>query len=241
MSGKVVFITGGSRGLGGATARALAARGDQVIITDILDEAGQDLATEIGATYLHQDVGCEKAWNSIARDVIDRYGRVDVLMNNAGVLHQEPLLGHSTEDWNRLILVNQTSVFFGMRSFGAYMIKQKTGSIINVASVAAKQCVAGTMAYTASKSAMIGMTKVAAREFGPLGVRVNVLLPGMMDTQMVDDIDPDRKGRERLLKSVPLRRTAGPDEIAKMAVFLASDDSSYCCGETFQVDGGSAC
>ena len=240
-AGKTAFITGGARGLGGETARWIAAAGGDVVITDILEREGEALAKEIGATFIYQDVSDEDQWVSLAGEVFTRFGRVDVLMNNAAILHTSSIADYRTSDWQRVMSINQTSVFFSLREFGARMVEQGFGSIINVGSIAVKQHIAGSMAYTASKCALVGMTKVAAREFGPAGVRVNAILPGMMDTQMVEDIDPGGHRREELAKGVPLRRTAGPDEVAKVALFLASDQSSFCTGEALQVDGGASC
>lgn len=238
---KIALITGGARGLGAATATLLAERGARVVITDVLDADGEAKASEIGAEYLHHDVASEADWESVRAQVFDQFGRVDILMNNAAIFHSEPIAGHATETWQRVISINQNSVFFGLRDIGGRMLGQGSGSIINVASVAVKNNTETSLAYTASKAAIIGMTKVAAREFGPHGVRVNALVPGAIDTEMVDAFDPDRKHRDRTAKGVPLRRTSAPEEIAHAALFLASDQSGFCTGETLQIDGGAAC
>jgi len=241
LSGKTAIVTGGARGYGAAIARVFKAEGARVIVTDILEDEGADFAKSTGVEFRCQDVSNEHSWIDLAIEFTESASGVDVLVNNAGVLHQASLIGHTTKDWNRLIAINQTSVFFAMRTFGELMVGQGFGSIINVSSVAAQQCTANSLAYTASKAAVVSMTKVAAKEFGPAGVRVNTILPGMMDTQMVDELDPDWRARNKLIRSVPLGRTADPEELAPMALFLASDDSSYCTGESFRVDGGSAC
>ncbi len=173
--------------------------------------------------------------------MFDQFGQVKILMNNAAILHSEPIAGHATDTWQRVISINQNSVFFGLRDVGERMLEQGSGAIINVSSVAVKSNTKTSMAYTASKAAVIAMSKVAAREFGPHGVRVNALVPGAIDTEMVDAFDPDRKYRGKAAKGVPLRRTSAPEEIAHAALFLASDRSGYCTGETLQIDGGAAC
>lgn len=234
---KIALVTGGSKGLGASTARLFAENGAQVIIADIDDDSGRELAASIGGTYVHCDVASRSDWQSIGH----RFETIDILMNNAGILHQSSIIDHQTEDWDRVIAVNQTSVFLGMREIGRKMKNQEHGSIINVSSVAYPQSRPSTVAYTATKYAVIGMTRVAAKELGPYGIRVNALLPGMMDTPMIDKIDPDRSARDRMIKDVPLRRTASSNEIAKMALFLASEESSFCTGEALRIDGGSAC
>lgn len=240
LEGKLAVITGGARGLGAATASLFVAEGAAVVITDIRDAEGTNFAERIGATYLHQDVADERTWDKLITRVVADHGRVDIFMNNAGIVRLAPLVDCTTEDWDRQVAVNQTAVFFGMRAIGRQMIEQGGGSIINVASVSAQQCLSETLAYSGSKAAVVAMTRVAAKELGPHGIRVNALLPGMMDTPMLDEVDPGRIQRNKLLRRLPLRRMASADEVAKAALFLASDESSFCCGETLRVDGGSA-
>lgn len=238
---KVAIITGGARGLGAATASLLAERGARVVITDILDDLGAAHAASISGQYLHHDVSSESEWSAVSSQVMGTHGQVDILMNNAAILHSEPIVDHATDSWDRVIATNQTSVFYGLRLVGGIMVKQGFGSIINVSSVAVKNNTETSLAYTASKAAIVGMTKVAAREFGPHGVRVNALVPGAIDTPMVDAFDPQRLHRDKSSKRVPLRRTAEANEVARAALFLASDDSSFCTGEALQIDGGASC
>lgn len=233
MNDRVVIVTGGARGQGAAEGQLFADAGATVILTDVLDEAGEKTAGALGAEFFHHDVSSEEDWASVTADVLARHGRIDALVNNAGILHASKLINYQTEDWNRVIAINQTGVFFGMRAVAPTMIEQKGGSIVNISSVAGIEGVYGSMAYSASKFAVTGMTKVAAKELSPHNVRVNSVHPGLIDTVMTSEFP-----KERMLRAVPMGREAEPTEVGRMVLFLASDDSSYCSGQEFVVDGG---
>ena len=233
MSDRVVIITGGARGQGAAEGQLFKDAGATVVLTDVLDDDGEKTAGQIGAEFLHHDVSSEEDWTAVVDDVVSRHGRIDALVNNAGILHATQLVNYQKEDWDRVIAINQTGVFLGMRAVAPTMIEQKVGSIVNISSVAGLEGLFGSMAYTASKFAVRGMTKVAAKELSPHNVRVNSVHPGIIDTVMTADFP-----KERMLRGVPLGREAEPAEVGRMVLFLASDDGSYCSGQEFVVDGG---
>ena len=239
LEGKTALITGGARGQGAAEARLFAEEGANVVLTDVLDEDGERTADAIGADYLHHDVTSEAEWAAAVAHAVALHGGVDVLINNAGIYAQTTLIGGDLEEYRRVIEVNQVGVFLGMREVAPVMIERGGGSIINISSVGGMRGGGGSFAYTASKWAVRGMTKSAAVRLGPHGIRVNSIHPGLIDTPMLGETrmaNPDTL--EQMLGQIPLGRIAQPEEVAKLALFLASDDSAYSTGSEFLVDGG---
>ena len=239
LEGKTALITGGARGQGAAEATLFAEEGANVVLTDVLDEDGERTADAIGADYLHHDVTSEAEWAAAVAHAVALHGGVDVLINNAGIYAQTTLIGGDLEEYRRVIEVNQVGVFLGMREVAPVMIERGGGSIINISSVGGMRGGGGSFAYTASKWAVRGMTKSAAVRLGPHGIRVNSIHPGLIDTPMLGETrmaDPDTL--EQMLRQIPLGRIAQPVEVAKLALFLASDDSAYSTGAEFLVDGG---
>lgn len=241
LEGRVAIITGGARGQGAVEGQLFVGEGATVVLTDVLDEEGERTAGEIGCEYLHHDVAAEAEWDAVVADVMERHGRVDVLVNNAGIFQGAGLMNTSVADYDRMLAINARGVFLGMQKVGTVMAEAETGSIINISSVAGLMGTMGSFAYSASKWAVRGMTKSAAKELGRRGVRVNSVHPGYIDTEMlaqtsVFNEDDDRT--RRVLRQVPLRRVAEPAEVGRVVLFLASDASSYCTGQEFTVDGG---
>lgn len=240
LSGKVALITGAARGQGAAAARRFVDEGARVVVTDVTDGEGKDVAAALGdaAAYEHLDVTDERQWGAVVARTVEEFGSLDVLVNNAGLLHFAELEHTALADYERVIRVNQTGTFLGMRSVVEPMTAAGGGSIVNVSSVEGLAGMPLVSAYTASKFAIRGMTKVAALELGDKGIRVNSVHPGMIDTDMVRSALGGDVDASPAVARLALKRMGRPEEIAAMAAFLAGDDSSYCTGGEFPVDGG---
>ncbi|WP_007024621.1 glucose 1-dehydrogenase [Saccharomonospora iraqiensis] len=240
LSGKVALITGAARGQGAAAARRFVDEGARVMVTDVTDDEGKDLAAALGdaAGYEHLDVTDEAQWSAVVARTVAEFGSLDVLVNNAGLLHFAELEHTALADYERVVRVNQTGTFLGMRSVVEPMTAAGGGSIVNVSSVEGLAGMPLVSAYTASKFAIRGMTKVAALELGDKGIRVNSIHPGMIDTDMVRTALGGDVDASPAVVRLALKRMGRPEEIAAMAAFLACDDSSYCTGGEFPVDGG---
>ncbi|MEM9623482.1 MAG: SDR family oxidoreductase [Pseudomonadota bacterium] len=232
---KVCLITGAARGQGAAEARLFAAEGAKVWMLDVLDDEGQALAAELGVQYRHLDVRDENQWQTLVDEVVAADGEVNVLINNAGIFRRHRMVNTSTEEFNLVMDINCTGVFLGMRTCAPSMIKSGNGSIVNISSLAGMRGAAGSIAYGASKWAVRGMTKTASVELARKGVRVNSIHPGLIDTPMADELGGPL---EKISQRTPLGRVAAPEEVANMALFLASDESSYSTGSEFIIDGG---
>ncbi len=238
---KVVLITGGARGQGAVEGALFSNLGSTVILTDVLDTEGQNIADSLECTYLHHDVSDESHWERVVTEIVEQFGQIDVLVNNAGIFQGNRMMQTSVEDFQKIMDVNTLGVFLGMKKVGTVMAKQGSGSIVNISSVAGLMGTFGSFAYSASKWAVRGMTKSAAKELGRRGVRVNSVHPGYIDTDMlsqVHDFHDDSDRTNKLLQVVPLGRVAAPEEVGNVVVFLASDESGYCTGQEFTVDGG---
>ncbi|PCI52280.1 MAG: 3-alpha-hydroxysteroid dehydrogenase [Moraxellaceae bacterium] len=243
LDGKVAIITGGARGQGEAEARLFVERGAKVVITDVLDDEGEKVSADLKdkALFLHQDVTQEESWTQVVKMTQEHFGKVDILVNNAGIIRLAPLAMTSLEDYMATINVNQVGVFLGMKAVVPAMTEAGGGSIINISSIDGLVGMAMAVSYVASKFAVRGMTKVAALELGQFGIRVNSIHPGGVDTKMLDmdgvNFDPESSFFSR----VPLGRIGQAEDIAKLAGFLASDESAYSTGSEFTVDGGLLC
>jgi 3alpha(or 20beta)-hydroxysteroid dehydrogenase len=241
LAGKVAVISGGARGQGAEEGRLFHDAGATVLLADVLDSDGYQAATKLGVSYTHLDVTSEEEWDTVMADVVRTHGSLDVMVNNAGILRHNQLVDETLEQWQQVISVNQTGVFLGMRAAAKAMIAAGNGgSIINISSLAGLRGTPGSMSYCASKWAVRGMTKVAARELGRYGIRVNSIHPGVIVTDMMADsplIVDDARQAERL-RSTPLGRLGTSTDVATVALFLASEASGYCTGQEFVVDGG---
>jgi 3alpha(or 20beta)-hydroxysteroid dehydrogenase len=237
LDGKVAIITGGARGQGAAEARLFVAEGARVVIGDVLDDAGAEIADELGsdaAIYTHLDVTHEDQWHDVIALTEDRFGPVTVLVNNAGILMFQAIDRTERADFERILQVNLIGVFLGIKAVTPSMAKAGGGSIVNISSTAGLTGLPYLGAYVASKWAVRGLTKSAAIDLGPKGIRVNSIHPGGIDTPMLGGTDRDAPYYKRL----PVPRMGSPDEAARAVLFLASDDASYTTGAELTVDGG---
>ncbi len=237
LADKVCLITGAARGQGAGEARLFANEGAVVWLADVLDGAGEAVAAEIGGTYRHLDVREDAQWQALVDEIVARDGRIDVLVNNAGIFRTGRHFEITPADFQAVMDINCLGVFLGMRAVSPHMRAAGKGSIVNISSLAGLRSAAGAFAYGTSKWAVRGMTKAAAVENGRRGVRVNSIHPGLIDTDMLHEL-PGADDEARLVRRVPLGRTAHTDEVAALALYLASDESSYSTGSEFIVDGG---
>ena len=241
LDGRVALVTGAasSRGQGAAEARLFVREGARVVLADVADDEGERTAAAIGdaATYRHLDVTSDESWDAGVTALLAEHGRLDVLVNNAGVWDSGRLADLTAEAYRRVVEINQVGVFLGMRAVAPHMRAQASGSIVNISSNAGLRVnlpnLAGgkALAYVASKWAVRGMTRSAAIELAPFGVRVNAVFPGPTDTAMID------AGHEAIAAGLPFGRLATPEEIAAVALFLASDESRYVSGAEIAADG----
>ena len=238
---KVALVTGGARGMGEAAARRLHAEGAKVVLADILEAEGKSVADELGesARFVRLDVTNPDQWAEAVAFTEREFGRLDALVNNAGILSFGALAEVELAEYRRIIEVNQVGVFLGMQTAVPALERAGGGSIVNLSSVEGLGGGPFLVAYTASKFAVRGMSKAAAMELGPKGIRVNSVHPGAIRTDMVlSQTGGDPAAEKWMAKKVALKRMGEPREVAALIAFLASDDSSYCTGAEFVVDGG---
>lgn len=239
---KVAVITGGCSGIGLATARRFVEEGAKVVIADLSDELGTQLAAELGGTYIHCNVADKADVDNLFKVAHDTYGRIDVAFNNAGISppDDDSILDTGLEAWERVQLVNLTSVYLCCKAVLPYMLEQKSGSIINTASfVAVMGAATSQISYSASKGGVLSMTRELGVQFARDGVRVNALCPGPVNTPLLKELfAKDAERAARRLVHVPMGRFGEPEEMANAVLFLASDESSFMTAATFLVDGG---
>ena len=238
LDGKVAIVTGAARGQGEAEARLFAREGAKVVLTDLLEDEGRAVAADIGphAHFVRHDVTSEDDWARVIAETTGRFGRLDVLVNNAGITTFGPLESTTLDEFMRIVRINQVGVFLGMRSAIAPMTEAGGGSVVNISSIDGIHGMPYVTAYVASKFAVTGMTKSAALELATRDIRVNSVHPGGIDTPMVQIEGADAAGFMK--RFTPLRRLGTPAEVANLVLFLASDESAYCTGAEFVIDGG---
>lgn len=246
LQGKVALVTGARRGMGRSHALALAGQGAKVVITDIDLAQCELVADEVRAAggdvvCFKLDVSSKADVEHVFDEVVAKYGRLDILVNNAGIYQSKPFLEMNEDEWDRTININLKGQFLCAQRAAYEMAKNKWGRIINIASVASGGVgvgIAGGAHYTASKGGIIGMSETLAVELAPLGINVNVIGPGAIDTPMVGAANLPKEVMDAMLAGVPLKRMGRPEEVSAAVVFLASDEASYVTGATLYVDGG---
>lgn len=243
LKNKIAIVTGSRRGIGKSIALELAKEGAKVVISDIDLKECQNVCDEIkkigsDAIAVNCDVSKKRDADAMVKRVIQKFKKIDILVNNAGVVLMKPFVQMTEKDWDFVLDINLKGVFLCTNAVVKQMIKQKSGKIISVASIAGEVGFMNTSAYCASKAGIINLTRELAMELSPHNINVNAVAPGVIATKMTEDMLKDKKTKEVLLASTPLGRIGQPEEIGKAVVFLASDDSNFITGHTLVVDGG---
>lgn len=232
-----VVITGGSRGIGAAMAKAFAENGDRVfIIYEKNETAARNVAESCGAIPLKADISSKTAVMAVADEIHEKYGKVDVVINNAGIAQIELFSDVTEDDLERMFGVNMFGAFYVTQAFLSDMINKKSGKIINISSMWGEVGASCEVHYSASKAALIGFTKALAKELAPSGITVNCITPGVIDTEMNAQLDAQAK--EELINEIPLMRMGKAEEVANLALFLASSQADYITGQVIGVSGG---
>lgn len=239
VEGKVAIITGGTGGMGESHSRKLISEGAKVVITDIDEKKGNTLAAELGenALFIKHDVSSEEDWKKVVDQTEEKFGPVNILVNNAGITIKKSIEDFTLAEYKKVIDVNQVAIFLGMKTAVKSMKKVKSGSIINISSLNGLVGSSDQIAYDSSKFAVRGMTKSAAAEFADYGIRVNSIHPGLVDTPILhtEGVQEAIKG---MVNAIPMKRVARPEEVSNLVLYLASDEASYTTASEFVIDGG---
>ncbi|MCD6363934.1 MAG: SDR family oxidoreductase [Synergistetes bacterium] len=242
-SNKVALITGGGRGIGRVTALLFSQLGASVVILELLEREGKETLKQIESNggrgiFIKTDVSNIESVRKAIAITLEKYGKIDILVNNAGIVYTKPFVECTPEEWERVIAVNLMGVFNTCLEVFPHMIKQKSGKIVNVASIAGKRGggIFGNAIYSASKGGVIAFTKALAREGGPHGINVNAVCPGPTETKMLSGLPNDK--RKALIENIPLRQFGKPENVAHAIIFLSSEMANHITGEIMDVDGG---
>jgi NAD(P)-dependent dehydrogenase (short-subunit alcohol dehydrogenase family) len=268
LEGKIAVVTGGGNGIGRACAQRFAEEGADILVADLLDEPGAETVARVKergreALFVHIDASSPEDNETMAQTAVERFGKIDILVTAAGISHADYVSGEHRPDqqmleeqakrfmepwtiltdldlkaWQRVLDVNLTGTLLACKSVGPLMVEQKSGSIVTIASIAAKHPAAGPMSYTVSKAGVWMLTKSLARSLAPIGIRVNAIGPGFIETNMTTFLSSNDMIRNMAMTQIPLGRLGKPSDIANAALFLASDESSYVTGEILHPDGG---
>lgn len=237
LSNKVAIVTGGASGMGKRMVELFQEEGASVIAADINKEQLQEVSKMENVEGIHLDVSSEESWVNLTHQVMNNYGKIDVLINNAGISSEKTVKDITIDDWDVMMRINSFGPFAGMKHVVPYMVEQKSGAIVNISSYTA-QIGMGLNTYSALKGAVRAISKAAATQYGQSGIRVNAVFPGVIQTPMTEGLNESSETVERLIRATPLQKLGTPDDVARSVLFLASDDAGYITGAELVIDGG---